>query len=679
MRVDLPSSRLMYPGLIAAALLATLAVYWIGLRGAFMFDDAPVFSGIKLWLAGDLGLREVLFNNNSWLTHRALAMASFATSAALFGYDPFGFKLFNLVLHLICGVLVYVVLERGLRRDVQLRAQSRLVALLVAAVWLLHPLHVSTVLYAVQQMAQWAALCCLLGLWLYIAVRERMEAGRAPNGGLLLLVAISALTLLGIQGKQNAAILPALCLVVELAWFRGPREWPRVLTGFYTLLLLVPGALLALVLVARPDAIFNGFAEYTFTPLERLLSQGRVLCDYLQMLLVPHSPSMGVYTDDYVPSTGLMSPASTLPAILLLLGLSIMAWRVRRKMPALFAGWFLFLAGHVVEGSILPIELYYEHRNYLPAAGLFLACASVIAAAGRWLSGRGVRAGRVGLVCGAALLAVLALQTHGRARVWSDPLVLAESAVKEHPDSVRAVTNYIGIAHDLGDFERAYAMADATIAGSVSARTRGQVTLFRMWLDCQTKGTADPADFAAAMDLLPTHIDLQTFMLFGFLRQNIETGTCGDIRTEFADMLVALAERATPQKATDWPIWRTYFLAGRTYANSGDWDKALEYARRSWQPQAPSPVAELLIKALLHHQLVAEAEGVVAQAAARAKGMADDEGVEQLRQMVLQEKNGPGAARRANDENVIPDSSGAAGSGDATVRDAKFPAQEINQ
>jgi protein O-mannosyl-transferase len=606
--------------LLLLAMALSVAVYWTGLHGPFLFDDGPNFSVIKSWLEGKAGLDKVLFGNTSWFTHRSLAMGSFALGVKLFGYTPFVFKLGNLLLHLACGAIAYRVLTLLAQRDPLLAPRAAVAAVAITIVWLLHPFNASTVLYAVQRMSQLAALCCLLGLWLYISLRGRLETGPVRLGWTTLFIGIPLLTALGIQGKQNAAALPALCLVIELAYFRMPRAWPRPLVAFYFVLLALPALALAIGLMLRPDLLLRGYAEYPFTLSERLLSEARVMGDYVRMLLLPNPPAMGVYTDDYAPSRGLFTPPTTALGIILLMTASILAWRARRIAPSVFAGWFFFLTAHSVEGTILPIELYYEHRNYLPALGLFLACAALIAMSAKKLASHGIRVDRIGVAVGLAILLMLTLQTHGRARVWSDIYVLAESALEGHPDSARAVLNYVGLAMDSGDSKRAYAVLDRTITHSADPELRGLARLFRIRIDCELHGSSSTAELARAIDSLPHHVDLTMVQVMGYTRHLIERkqGCLGISQRQFADALVATVDRAKLQPDASWAKWMLRYRAAGLYAAEQDWDNALAQARLAWQPNVPPPVAELLVDALLRHGSVNEAVEVYREAEARS-------------------------------------------------------------
>src|SRR5690606_30500431 len=135
----------------------------------------------------------------------------------------------------------------------------------------------------------------------------------------------------------------------------------------------------------------------------------------------PNPPRMGIYTDDFAASTGILNPSTTLFAILFLLAITFAAWRWRNRLPALFFGWSFFLVAHSLEAGPIPLELYFEHRNYLPSVGIMLASLVLVVALGHRLSDLGIRAGRIGVVLALGVCVVLAIGTHGRAQVWRDP------------------------------------------------------------------------------------------------------------------------------------------------------------------------------------------------------------------------------------------------------------------
>lgn len=581
-------------------------------------DDHVALKPIASWLAGTAPLgEEVLFSNTSWLTHRSLSMATLAANAAWLGYGPASFKLGNLIVHIACGLAAYGWLSSLLARDPSMTHKRHLIAALLAAAWLLHPLNVSTVLYAVQRMAQIATLCCLLGMWLYVHVRTGMQNQHRTRDWFYLLLGIPMLTLAGIQGKQNAAVLPLLCLVIELAYFQRPRDWPASVRAFFATMVAIPAILGALVLLLRPKALLADYGLYEFGVVDRLLSEARVLCDYLRLLLVPYPPAMGVYTDDFAASTGLLSPPTTLLAIGLLAALSVISIRWRISLPSLFAGWFLFLVGHAVESSLLPLELYYEHRNYLPAFGVLLALASVAGAAGRRLDALGIRSGRIGWVAIAAALAVLALQTHGRARVWGDAATLATSALRAHPDSVRAHLGYLSIAvtNEPAVYERAL---EATFRSS-NRRVRASAGMFRLIVNCERGQKSLPADLLWVTKEYPAHIDILESVGYRTLATHASNKGCPGLgEATIADALVSVVDRAKAQPESVIFKWAIRNDAARLYARVRAWDDALRQAQIAWKHSGNTEIAEVLVLALLEKGEIDHAEQIYRETARRA-------------------------------------------------------------
>ncbi|MGH8270729.1 MAG: hypothetical protein ACRESG_00205 [Gammaproteobacteria bacterium] len=199
--------------------------------------------------------------------------------------------------------------------------------------------------------------------------------------------------------------------------------------AFRAIFLWLPSlALLAYVLYPLRHAL-TSLPYRNFTILERLLTEGRVLVDYLYLLVIPHAGTHGLFTSVAV-SQNLFHPWTTLPAILIVVALIACAFAVRRRLPVLAAAILFFFAGQLLESTTIPLELFYEHRNYLPAALLFWPLAWWI------LRGPGARALRA-CIAGLALALLLAL-TALRAGLWGNGAELALVWVQLSPHSTRA-------------------------------------------------------------------------------------------------------------------------------------------------------------------------------------------------------------------------------------------------
>ena len=83
--------------------------------------------------------------------------------------------------------------------------------------------------------------------------------------------------------------------------------------------------------------------------------------------MLPNLAEMGLHHDDFVISKTLLSPWTTLPAIAGLLALAVGALVLRKKHPLITFGIVFFFVAHALESTIIPLEIAFEHRNYLPS------------------------------------------------------------------------------------------------------------------------------------------------------------------------------------------------------------------------------------------------------------------------------------------------------------------------
>ncbi|MFV0278632.1 MAG: hypothetical protein ACK5HY_15820 [Parahaliea sp.] len=424
-------------------LLATVLSYVPGLPGSLLFDDLPALTANPLvQIEGGVAdhWRAAALSSDSGPLHRPLAMLSFAANHALSGsFDPTALKLTNVAIHLAIGVLVFLLaLELRVfhaRHSTGARAGSEAIALLAAALWLLHPLQVSSVLYVVQRMAQLSTLFVVLGLWYFTRQRARWAAQRpAPGDVVATVLWLGLILVLAMYSKENGLLLPWLMAVVEVAIFRGywDGERRRWLEHLGWLALLSPLALIALLLVVEPGTLIGGYSHRPFTLEERLLTQLRLLWQYLGWLLLPDIGSMGFQHDDIPWSRGWLTPWTTLTSGLAWLIVLLLSFVLRARFPFLLLAVLFYLVGHSMESGLIALEMVYEHRNYLPSVGLFILLATLIAAVAERVKGLSFG------VLGAALSLLLAVLLGLRALVWSDELLLAKTNLQHHPQSARS-------------------------------------------------------------------------------------------------------------------------------------------------------------------------------------------------------------------------------------------------
>jgi tetratricopeptide (TPR) repeat protein len=275
-----------------------------------------------------------------------------------------------------------------------------------------------------------AASFCLAGLLAYTAARQSY-ARQAGRGALLAMAtAIAAGTALAMLCKANGALLPVLALVLDGTVLRrlGTTDAPQ--RRLQCVVLWLPALLLLAYLAIFLATPLQVLPERGWSVAQRLLTEPRALMSYLVLLAAPRVYSSGLYNDRFEVSSSLLQPWTTLPALALVIALLVLTWRLRNRRPEVSAAIAFFFAGHLMESTSIPLELYFEHRNYLPAALLAWPLAIMVANLQRYA--------RFRLAMGAALLLLLASLTWQRATVWSQPELLAKTWALQSPGSSRA-------------------------------------------------------------------------------------------------------------------------------------------------------------------------------------------------------------------------------------------------
>lgn len=446
-------------------LALTGAIYWPGLSGDLVLDDAPTLEPIARLARGELTWHEALFQHDNF---RPLSMASYVFNWLTTGDRVWPLKLTNLVIHLLCGVLVFLLSDRLLAWPVaSVDYRRRWVALWIAACWLLAPLLVSTVLYVTQRMAALAALFSLAALLAYVCGRERIADDRARGLGLIAM-GLAVFWPLAIVSKENGVLVPALIVVMELFFFSGaqPREAPRLAHRALGLAIAVAGLIGVVILMAAPNGIFSSYDYRPFTIWERVLTEWRILFDYLaNLILLPGASPFGIYHDEYPQSHGLLEPASTLLAAAAWLAVLVAGWFIRGSRAGLLAfGLWFYLAAHLVESTVLPLELYFEHRNYLPSVGIFFSLGY-----GGYLL---LSQARLKRVIAAALILVpicYGAVTYHRVLVWQSWERMLFAALSHYPDSARVHTGLANLYVNQGKLDQALEHLERAAAGPGAA------------------------------------------------------------------------------------------------------------------------------------------------------------------------------------------------------------------
>lgn len=430
-------------------------VYWPGLSGGWLFDDYPNIvdnPGVQPTHISIASLTRAILSSPASDFKRPLASLSFALNYLLSGLDPYSMKLTNLVIHLLNGVLVFFLSRLLLAHTYRQTAALRITvtAALVAAGWLLLPINLTAVLYVVQRMESMANLFVLIGLIGYVVGRQRMldreDNDRSQHWGAFAACvgSLTVPTAVGVLAKETAVMLPLYAFLIEWVLFcfrKAPsvedsHQYDSRLFALFFFVLILPAVIgLAWLL---PGLLKPGsWITRDFTLKTRLLSESRVVLDYIAWTLVPLPHNLSFYHDNFQASTGLFSPWTTFASMVGLVVLTAGAIWLRKHRPLVTLGILLFLGCHLLTGTILPLELVYEHRNYFASFGLLLAAVPVLVSPVTQASRSPFSRVLGPLVLGCLMLTWM-WQTAYTAEMWGEPLRLAQELARRAPDSPRA-------------------------------------------------------------------------------------------------------------------------------------------------------------------------------------------------------------------------------------------------
>jgi len=422
-------------------LLALLAVlpFLPGMPGEFLFDDIPNIvnnDSIQLKSLSAENLVRVVATPQISGSMRGLPTLTFALDYWRGGGAyPGIFKATNLLIHALTTFALVWLFRAILLAAGIAGARARWVALVMALAWAVHPLLVSSVLYAVQRLQTLSTLFVVLALLLYMKARCMQIAGSSGRARMLGAV---LLWVIAMSCKEDAVAVPAFALALELTVLQFAAANTHLasrITRAYRLIAIVGIALYVLIVIPHYWS-WDAYGGREFSTAERLLTQSRVLVMYLWQIVMPLPEHMPFYYDWLEPSRGLLQPWTTLVSLLLIVGLLVLAWHQRHKRALLALGIFLFFSAHFITSNVVGLELAFEHRNHFALVGMVLAIGGALMEVGQRLN----LSDRVQWSICCLLLLILGGFTVHRSHSWSSNVLTSQVATRQFLASGRAWT-----------------------------------------------------------------------------------------------------------------------------------------------------------------------------------------------------------------------------------------------
>lgn len=344
-----------YLHLFLLSLLACIA-YSNSFSGQFIFDDLPAIVENRM-IRSLPPLSDLLFQNAGPLQGRPFPALSFILNFHFGELNVFGYHLFNLLIHIACGVLIYgIVFQFCQLKKVSgdFKNSANLIAFAIASIWIVHPLTTGSVCYVTQRTGSMMSLA-YLGTF-YCTLRSLNSEKK-----LKWMILASFVCLLGVGCKETIVTAPFVCGL--LVFFASEKNFTDKVKTYAPLFLglMLTWVGIALVRVFTPRAGTVGFS-IGISPFFYLVNQIHVICAYLRLSLIPYPLNL-----DYGVPVPYNIAETILPLIILLsfFAFPFIIWKKNIFISYLVFCFFIILSP---TSSFVPIllEVGAERRMYLP-------------------------------------------------------------------------------------------------------------------------------------------------------------------------------------------------------------------------------------------------------------------------------------------------------------------------
>jgi len=479
-----------------SAFILILLTYSNTFQASWHFDDKPNILNREA-----MQLTELSFSNiektfyHKGQIYRPFSCLSLALNYYIGRTDVTGYHLVNTSIHCLASIFLYLLIYQILNLPTlagRYEKTAHSIALVAALLWAINPVQTQAVTYIVQRMASMAALFYIMAMYLYIKGRI---AENAYKKFFFFLLCLSA-AILAIGSKENAAMIPISLFLLELFLIQGISN-VNLRSSLLILIALILLPLLAVLLLRGPSTFdpsyLSAFYEAKpFSMSERLLTEPRIILFYLSLLFYPMPERLSI-SHDISLSQGLFDPATTIISIAAI-GLIILACLISaRRLPLTSYCVIFFFLNHLMESTVFPLELVFEHRNYLPSMLLFVPLA-VLIIEGLLFFEKKIYMQVIIASFPALLLIGYGHSTYIRNFVWQSEGTLWKDAAIKAPKLARPHNNLGKFYFENGLFEKAFMEHQKALSGKcLHRKNEHHLTYYNLGLEYQRRGDLDLA------------------------------------------------------------------------------------------------------------------------------------------------------------------------------------------
>ena len=354
-----------------------LTIYSNTFHSSWHFDDEKILTNQSLHLSSLTWnhIKKTFFAraDNPRALYRPVSSFSLALNYYFSKDKVFSYHLVNLIIHYITSIFLFLFIYSTLRLpliEAKYRDHSFFIAFLASVFWASNPIQTQAVTYIIQRMASITGMFYIISMFFYVEAR-RSEIPRKKN----ILFGLCVITgLLAMGSKENAFMLPVSIYLFDLILIQGLtkdtlKKNIKPASIFIFLIICIGAAYYFL--SGRDPSILSLYSERAFTLKERLFSEPRIILFYLSLIFYPVPSRLSIDHDITISKT-LLDPPTTLLSILLIIGIVFSAFYFSRRHPLVGFSIIFFFLNHLIESSFIPLELIFEHRNYIPSMLIFI-------------------------------------------------------------------------------------------------------------------------------------------------------------------------------------------------------------------------------------------------------------------------------------------------------------------
>lgn len=367
---------------------------------------------------------------------RPVVYFTFALNYLAHGLDVTGYHLVNMTIHILAAIALYM-LQLSLydspfvRRRLPDSNRLKFLPVIVALLFLCHPVQTTAVTYIMQRFTSLATLFYFISVTLYI----RARTASSDLKGSILLVTSVVFTITAMFSKEFAFTIPVILILCELFFFEGRlQERIKFLAPLLATLVIIPLNTIYLAGVDKwgKSLLHDATNLANLSDIDRwsyFVTQTRVLITYFRLLLLPINQHLDY---DYPFYTSIME----LPVLLsLCIHLAIISFGLftffKSKQPSPHAlrlrlisfGIFWFYITISVSSSIIPLDdLIFEYRLYLPSFGFLLSASIMAYTVWEYAFAHTPLHQRYAVATASMIILALSAATYGRNAVWGDTL-----------------------------------------------------------------------------------------------------------------------------------------------------------------------------------------------------------------------------------------------------------------